>query len=64
MLRPKHQASFHHGAMAYFYDNKDWDGRKIGPPYTERLRTYMKRKLNENLSGNEVYYTACALLGT
>ena len=26
------------------------------------LRCYMERELNENLCGNEVYYTACSLL--
>jgi len=64
MLRPKHQARFFHGARARFYDLKAWDGKYTGPPYTERLRSCMKRKLNENLSGDEVYNTACSLLVT
>ena len=33
-------------------------------PGAGQVRTYMKRDLNYNLSGNEVYYTACSLLVT
>ena len=28
----------------------------------QREESYKKRELNQNLSGNEVYYTACSLL--
>ena len=34
---------------------------EAGPP-SYHARSYMKRLLIQNVSGNEVYYTACSLL--
>ena len=43
--------------------------RRLPPAITERpnqptslIRFYMKREINQNLSGNEVSHTACSLL--